>query len=94
MPTKARILLATAFATATVAVGVVAVPAGSAQAAERDGKTEALAFTNPLKQAVDVGKDVREHHDLPRPVLAGAAVLVAGTGAYGALRLARRRSAR
>ncbi|MEV0279606.1 hypothetical protein AB0I22_24880 [Streptomyces sp. NPDC050610] len=92
MPTKARILLATAFATATVAVGVVAVPAGSAHAAERDGKSQAMAFTNPLKQAVDIGQDVRDHHDIPGPLLAGAAVLVAGTGAYGALRLVRRRS--
>ncbi|RLV08268.1 hypothetical protein CTZ27_05450 [Streptomyces griseocarneus] len=66
--------------------------AGSPAADANRRKVHAVS-SNPVKRVVEAGEAIKGHHDLGTPALAGAALLLAGGGAYG-VRVALRRSGR
>ncbi|MCC3769996.1 hypothetical protein [Streptomyces sp. UNOC14_S4] len=66
--------------------------AGSPAAEANHRKVHAVS-SNPVKRVVEAGQAIKGHHDLGTPALAGAALLLAGGGAYG-VRVALRRAGR
>ncbi|MGW1071747.1 hypothetical protein [Streptomyces sp. NPDC002537] len=59
-----------------------------------DGRHKVRAVSsNPVKRVVEASEAIKGRHDIGTPALAGAALLLAGGGAYG-VRVALRRSAR
>ncbi|GAA0408661.1 hypothetical protein [Streptomyces luteireticuli] len=77
--------------------GGVSRPAAPARSAKHPAKQPVRhreAASNPVRRMVQAGQTVKGHHEVGKPLVAGAAALLAvGGGAYGVRLLGRRRAA-